>query len=280
MTADSWGDPSKNTFRKTNIREAKQGETRANVHALIRPLVEELWGEWDQQGIDLSSVHSTPDDPLGLTFSIDPALELPVAALGIADALGFAKGDDCLHFVASPTWARTLSEKIAARDMSELSQVFIPEPVEGHRPGSRELKRGDEGTDVKMVQLFLGANATGKYDAATQKLVMQFQELNHIPDTGNADKDFWAYLIPRVIRWKRMGEAGREIRIVQAALITFGYQAGPVSGRYGMVMNRALYVLRGEKGIVGSTKIDRFVWETLFDLQWQYVAPSLAVQGA
>ncbi len=277
MANASWGDPSNNTFRKHHIREAKQGENRANVNILIRPLVEELWTEWDQAGIAVAGIQSVDSDPLGLTFSVDPNSMRGDKADELADHLGFSRGDDCYYFDGAPEWARSKGEELDSRNMAEIANVFTPEPVDGHRPGSRELKFKDIGPDVSTLQVFLDVPMTGTFDKITATRLSEFQQQNNLTVNGVAGEEFWGFIIPRTIRWRRMGEGGREIRLVQAALVAFGYQGAPATGRYGMITNTALYHLRGEKGIAGSTKIDRLVWESLFDLQWQYGALPLSV---
>jgi peptidoglycan hydrolase-like protein with peptidoglycan-binding domain len=151
-----------------------------------------------------------------------------------------------------------------------------PTPVKGNRPGSRELKRGDKGADVVTVQLFLGLEPSGTWDAATQKAMIGYQRSHKLADSGRADREFWGAVIPRIIRWRRMGEAGTEIRLVQSALAAFGYMdPRAVTGRYGMVTNRAVYGFRTSMGLRGSTKVDLPMWESLFDLQYQAERRSL-----
>ena len=269
-TATPWGDPSNNTFRKTNIREAAQGDIRVPLHKLVKPLAEELWAEWDQRGIPLTSVGPVKNDELGLQFHLDEDVQLSDLALEQADKLGWARAGDRVVFAGSPEFAKQHGEQIGLRDLAEMAKPWKPEPVEAdHQPGSRTLKRGDKGDDVRFLQVLLGVKTTGEYDAATQKAMITYHTTHGLSDDGDADEWFWASIIPRVIRWKRMGEAGREIRTIESALVTFGYMAGPPTGRYGIIMSRALHQLRQDRGIAGATKVDNLVWGALFDLRFQ-----------
>jgi peptidoglycan hydrolase-like protein with peptidoglycan-binding domain len=281
MAETSWGNPVSTNFRKNNIREAKIGDTAVAVHALIRPMVERMLAMLNEAGLDTSAVRPV-GDPTGLGFILDVPVSKQVLehAEVAALSLGFEYHDHGQWvFAASASWAKAKGEELAAADQAEVSTTFTPEPVDGDRPGSRELTIGDEGLDVKTLQLFVRAAPTGVFDEATARALRDYQTHHGLSGDGAATRDFWLELLPRKIMWRRMGDGGRDIRLLQAALSAFGYMPAEqeVTARYGMVMNRAVRALRDEKGMRGATKIDSLVWTSLFS--WGLITLPPRVMG-
>lgn len=53
---------------------------------------------------------------------------------------------------------------------------------------SRPLKPGDQGDDVRAVQLLLRAEPTGFYDDATTRRVRGYRSLKGLPARGDVDE--------------------------------------------------------------------------------------------
>ena len=60
--------------------------------------------------------------------------------------------------------------------------------------GSREIKSGDRGEDVAVLQRRLGLNATGIYNQETEKKVKYVQRIKGLKQTGTVDADVLRYL--------------------------------------------------------------------------------------
>lgn len=271
-----WGNSSASTFKKTTLREATSCDVTVTVHKVLKPLVERVLAGWATDGVDVSSVRENEKDALRRSFicDVDPTEEMADRA----DTFGFSAHGHIWEYKGSFEWAEAKDAELLEADLSEISvAAFEPKKITGEKLGSRELVKDDEGTDVVALQWFLDVDRTGTFDKATERSLSSYQRTHNLTVTGSADREFWAYLIPRVIRWKRMGEAGPDIRLIQSALCAFGYQAGPVTGRYGVITNRALQNLRTEIGVTGATKIDSNVWGAMFDLQFQYVRQDIGV---
>jgi len=58
----------------------------------------------------------------------------------------------------------------------------------------RPLKPGDQGEDVKIVQLHLRAEPTGFYDEATTRRVRGYRKLRGLPVRGDVDERLAALL--------------------------------------------------------------------------------------
>jgi peptidoglycan hydrolase-like protein with peptidoglycan-binding domain len=268
-----WGNPANKSFTVSTIREAKQGDLTVKVHKTLKPLVERLLADLDVLHAKIE-VATNEKDKLGKSFQLTGKLTDEQAAL--IDVWGFELADGVVSFVAKYEWAVAKAREFHDSDVAEVFEVFAPEPMEGNRPGSRELSNGDTGKDVEWLQLFLGIEATGTYDGLTELYVKAYQLTMGLEQTGEADKRWWEAILPVRVRWRRQGEAGRDVRMIESALIAFGYQPGPVQGRFGIVMSRALRQLRADKGMNGNPKIDRMTWEVLFDFQYAAV-PTVAV---
>jgi hypothetical protein len=66
--------------------------------------------------------------------------------------------------------------------------VTPPKPSAGRKLGSRTLKRGNTGADIKVLQRFLGIEDDGVYGPITEARVKWYQGERHMKKTGIADK--------------------------------------------------------------------------------------------
>lgn len=59
---------------------------------------------------------------------------------------------------------------------------------------SRDLKPGDQGEDVRIVQLLIRAEPTGYFDDATTRRLRGYQRLRGLRPTGRVDETTANYL--------------------------------------------------------------------------------------
>jgi peptidoglycan hydrolase-like protein with peptidoglycan-binding domain len=74
----------------------------------------------------------------------------------------------------------------------ETAQVEVEETAEA---GYRTLHRCDTGPDVAVLQERLGVDATGKFDAATERAVKRLQRLRGLPQQGTVGPATWPYVL-------------------------------------------------------------------------------------
>lgn len=233
-------------------------------------MVERLLAVMGDEGLNISRV-APAREALGTGFVLDveygqDQLDRIEAA---ADPLGFArKSGGRWAFVADVEWAKAKCREYEAEAEAHLDDPWEPRPVVGTKPGSRCLYDGENGTDVLTIQHYLAVEPTGVYDEATQEAVVMWRARAGLPLHPFVDGQMWAHLFPARIKWRRMGEGGREVRLFESALIAFGYAEGPARGIYGVRMQRGLRTARARAGIAGTVKMDRLCWGLLFDLQF------------
>lgn len=266
----TWGNPASSNFRKASIRQAKQGDARVDVHVFIRPMTERLLAAMGDDGINISLAEAGSDTQ-GTSFRLPVDPDQADALEETADALGFRYKAATSEWVFMPDakWAQAQAEKYTADEEAHLDDPWEPRPVKGIKPGSRDLHGGEHGPDVLAVQWYVGAEPTGVYDEQTMKAVVMHCAHTGLPLQPHIDGEWWRATFPKRITWRRMGEGGREIRLIESALIAFGYMQGPADGRYGVRMQRGVRACRARAGIPGTVKVDRLVWGVLFDLQHQ-----------
>ena len=66
-----------------------------------------------------------------------------------------------------------------------------------HKPGSRELRKGDKGTDVAFVQGFVDSRLAqdGDFGPVTEKAVKAYQKMRGIKQTGVVDAKTWEQML-------------------------------------------------------------------------------------
>lgn len=71
----------------------------------------------------------------------------------------------------------------------------VPASTSQMNPGSRTLRRGDEGTDVVYLQARLGVTADGKFGGATEAAVRTYQGTHGLSPDGVVGRQTWSSLL-------------------------------------------------------------------------------------
>lgn len=103
---------------------------------------------------------------------------------------------------------------------------------------SRELKYGDEGDDVKVLQqrltelFYYSGNLSGRYREGTRAAIKAFQEDFDLEVTGEADAKTQSLLFSTLYRPLKVGSSGEDVKRLQTRLMELGYYTGKISGNY------------------------------------------------
>ncbi len=133
-----------------------------------------------------------------------------------------------------------------------------------------QLKRGDKGADVKILQralaergLYKGA-ISGTFDAATGAALKAFEKAQGLTADGKTDGKVWSALQTHVVSRQtvggptlREGTSGQAVRTLQKKLRDRGLYTGPIDGKFGASTEAAVKRFekrRGAKvdGVVGN----------------------------
>jgi hypothetical protein len=252
------GNPNLKSFKQTYIRRVVLDMARVYVHKEILAQTEELLSRALEHGIDLSD-NGLPKNLVGYDADGNDAqkmglyLELPTdrELTDIEKGLGFIRRGNKFYFDIN----------------SAVEDLPSYEDVKSVRIGSRQLKLGDEGMDVKFVNLYCGLDdAVGveKFTAETQAAVEFMQERLGIPVTGKMDWYTWQSILPKPNLRISGGHAGPRVRALQAGLRVFGYNP-PLTSRFGTETIRAVREFQVDHKLRVSGRITYNEWLILFD---------------
>jgi peptidoglycan hydrolase-like protein with peptidoglycan-binding domain len=168
----------------------------------------------------------------------------------------------------------------------EITEKPEPAPV---------LEPGDKGIEVRELQGRLAQLAwffppiTGTYAASTRTAVEGFQEKRGFEATGVVDRRTWR----RVVEMSRMptddemfnragpalfgpGDAGPEVREIQARLRQIAWFFGDVSDSYGDQTTEAVTGFQAKRGVPATGKVDQRTLDLLEGMTGEPTADDLA----
>lgn len=252
------GNPNLKSFKQQYIRRVILDMARVYVHKEILSQTEELLGRALEHGIDLSD-NGLPKNLIGYDPDGNEAqktglyLELPTdrELEDIEKGLGFVRKGNKFYFDVN----------------ANLDELPDYEDVQSRRIGSRQLKLGDEGMDVKFVNLFCGledAVNNEKFTQETAAAVSFMQSKLGIPETGQMDWYTWQSTLPKPNLRISGGHAGPRVRALQASMRVFGYNP-PLTSRYGTETIRAVREFQVDHKLRVTGRITYNEWLILFD---------------
>lgn len=230
--AKTWGNPATKDFRKQHIRVVThQGTTvlinikivdqAANLIASATgPLPEKLEG-W-----------AKPDGPrefgprdYGIAITAHPNLPEGHGFHHLDGLLVYTGEDDTSSFDEQNT--KAVMDRVAA------------EPRDGGQrwatklPGERAAAAGDAGNDVMTFQLFYDRpEQSGVMTEADAGIVRMLQQRWGIEQTGTLTRDTWRCILPRYNgHHLSYGDSGLTVKILQALLVAYDWDAGQVDMR-------------------------------------------------
>lgn len=201
--------------------------------------------------------------------------------------------------IGKATWYKIYMIYTAVKRLSELDSEGL---VADELPQLyvRELKEGDSGDFVYLVQYYLAVIAafydtvpasdiTGTYDQRTTDAVRAFQQTYALPVTGNIDFATWRDIYrayrgiminsPQTeggtLRYPglqlRYGSQGEAVSALQTYLNTISQTyssipALPVTGFYGRQTEAAVSTFQQLFGLTQTGSVDPFTWETITSL--------------
>ena len=138
----------------------------------------------------------------------------------------------------------------------------------------RPLVSGDEGEDVKFLQLrlqslyYFSGTPDGKYGDDTKAAVRKFQEDNKnrgLEITGDADVDTQVLLASAKFRGLRYGSSGEDVKDLQIRLTALGYYKGMISGDYLEGTQNGIRRFQKNNGLESTGEADPLTQETRTD---------------
>ena len=137
----------------------------------------------------------------------------------------------------------------------------------------RPLASGDEGEDVKFLQLrlqslyYFSGEANGKYGDDTKAAVRKFQEDNKnrgLEITGDADVDTQVLLASTKYRGLRYGSSGEDVKDLQIRLTALGYYKGMISGDFLEGTQNGIRRFQKNNNLESTGEADPLTQETLY----------------
>ena len=135
---------------------------------------------------------------------------------------------------------------------------------------ARELKYGDEGDDVKEIQIrlqelkYYTGNLSGRYREGTREAVKAFQEDYGLEKTGVADAATQSRLFTARYHTLRYGAKGDEVKELQTRLMELGYYKGKISGNFLGGTQKGLREFQERSGLPVTGAADPLTQEALF----------------
>ena len=125
------------------------------------------------------------------------------------------------------------------------------------------ITRGDEGANVRAIQLLLTAHgdkvaADGVFGVATQKALRQFQSAHRLVASGETNNPTWEALIVTA----HQGSAGPAVRAAQYELRQQGY-AVAADSVFGAQMKTAVQTFQKQTGHTADGVVGRKTWYEL-----------------
>lgn len=133
-------------------------------------------------------------NPMGLPFRS----EIPPTVVNLWESAGFYWGGrykvrpDTMHFEYIGNPASVAAN--VARVMG-VGPVAAAPAVHDHAPGSRTVSKGDKGTDVALLQRFLGIQSKGTFGDGTVLAVRRYQEMQGLVIDGVVGPRTWKLIL-------------------------------------------------------------------------------------
>jgi hypothetical protein len=255
----NFGNPKLKSFKTSFIRRVIVDNIYVWVNKEIIPQAEELLCRAVERGVSYESrfphtlVSYDAESPieaqtLGLYIKFDTEKSLS----GIEEGLGFIYRDGVFIY-----------DQTAEVDISTLPTLEDEAPT---KIGSRQLKLGSVGNDVKFINLYCGLSMEDltKYTNETKDAVLYLQTRLGIPQNGNLDWYTWKSIIPTIRTRLVGGSAGPKVRACQAALRCFDYNV-PLTSRFGTETLRSIREFQEDHNLRTTGRIGREELEILFD---------------
>ena len=154
-----------------------------------------------------------------------------------------------------------------------------PDDISGNG-GCKGLRFGDRGATVDLIQRQLKAlgyfegKVDGKFRERTLYAVTRFQQNHNLVSDGCADTATLIAIDRRMresqLTWDeeneqqanagdflRLGDSGRQVKVVQRRLQELGYYNGSIHGRFDRATETALIEFQEDSGLFGTGRVDR-----------------------
>ena len=134
----------------------------------------------------------------------------------------------------------------------------------------RELQNGDEGEDVRFLQVrledlgYYSGEITGAYTRATEEAVRQFQKDYELEVTGNADVRTQILISSAQYRSLCYGSTGDDVKELQTRLTALGYYKAKISGKFLEATRSAVEKAQANNGLEATGVADPKTQEVLF----------------
>jgi hypothetical protein len=255
----NFGNPKLKSFKTTFIRRVIVDNIYVWVNKEIIPQTEELLCRAVERGVSFEGRYAHTiqgydgESPLvaqnlGLYIKFDSQKNLQ----GIEEGLGFIYKEGV--FIYDPT--------------AEVDKTILPsfEDVAPTKIGSRQLKLGAKGIDVKFINLYCGltSNDLLVFNKETEESVLYLQTRLGIPQNGIVDWYTWQSIIPNLRTRLSGGSAGPKVRACQSALRCFGYNT-PTTSRFGTETLRSVRQFQEQHNLRTTGRIGDLELQLFFD---------------
>lgn len=264
IMANLWGNPELKSFKNNFIRRVIVDTARVFVHKQIVVETEELL----IRAADNGAVFSDSQLPAILpSYAFDDSEE---AAYGLKFRIpNFSKIIDVSDLGFIQDGDTFIYENFDLENKAET--IALPSYIDevSDKIGSRQLKLGSKGKDVKFLAYFLGLDSPSQRDVFDDDFtagVAYFQTRMGMPQTGEMDWYTWRGIIPKGSERVAAGYAGAKVRALQSALIVNGYNP-PTNSRFGTETIRAVREFQVDKNFRVTGRCGFLEWNELFLLK-------------
>jgi hypothetical protein len=272
MTVDIlWGDPDAKSFRQKFIRRVIVGDARVFVHIKIQLNVEELITYALDHGVEFKRDDLPDNDyyqsrPFPVLLdgwdaeAVNEHIRLGLA-VRIPNFTAVAEDIAKWGFEQNGEWFFFDKEYVF-----ESNNVLQVEDVISGKTGSREIRLGSRGLDVKFINLFVGLTVEDMeyFSQDSSEAVKFYQSKMGIEETGFVDWGTWQAIIPKFHIRIESGHAGPRVRALQSAMRCLGYNI-PITSRFGIETLRAVRELQVKNEIRVTGRVGFAEWQILFD---------------
>jgi len=263
--ANYWGNPELKSFKNNHIRRVIVDTARVFVHRNLTSEVEEILLRAASNGASFSEdglpailpafeMDDSPEGKYGVKFQI-PNFEVK---LDLENTRFFQIGDVFIYSDFSPEVEESLST---------IESVYI-DKVED-KLGSRQLKLGSQGVDVKFIAYFLGMEEAAlhdKFDESIKQGILYYQRRMGIAESGEVDWNTWKAIMPKPTDRIAAGYAGVKVRVLQSALRIVGYNC-PITSRFGTETIRSVREFQTDRQLRITGRVGYLEWNELFELK-------------
>jgi hypothetical protein len=263
--ANQWGNPELKSFKNNHIRRVIVDTARVFVHKNITGEVEEILIRAASNG----AVFSKDGLPTILpAYEMDDSVE---AKYG----LKFQIPDFDSELELEDTSFKQIGDIFIYEDFSAdeeapaatIESVYIDKV--SSKLGSRQLRLGAKGEDVKFIAYFLGmedAVQHDTFDESMKEAVTYYQTRMGMPETGEVDSYTWSSLMPKATDRIAAGYAGTKVRALQAALRINGYNC-PITSRFGTETIRSVREFQSDRQLRITGRVGFLEWNQFFELK-------------